>query len=167
MTDQSLADELKHLFNLLLAWNHQRLSRYERARHRLDKALSLLNQSPYYLIAFDATLMIREDRHERARRRFRDCLEALPETLNAEEKYVSAFCALWLSIYDADCPYETIEERWKNVASQSLEGLPKLFLRNPSKDQLRAELGERKGSSPSPAARRNITVSYGPEFNVR
>jgi tetratricopeptide (TPR) repeat protein len=166
MADQSLASELKFIFNLWLAWDHQRRGKYERARYRLDKALSLLSPAPHYLVAFDATLMVREERHEDARRRFRECLETLPETLNSEEKYISAFCLLWLSMYDADCPYERIEERRKNVAALSIGGLPRHFLRIGSEDQTRAIFGGRKICSPQSATRSNMAVSYGAGFNV-
>jgi hypothetical protein len=167
MADQSLASELKHLFNLWLAWDHQRRGKLERARYRLDEALSLLSAAPHYLVAFDATLMVRENRHEEARRRFRECLETLPETLSSDEKYISAFCVLWLSMYDADCPYEMIEERRKNVAALSIDGLPRHFLRVGSEDQVRTIFGGRKGCSLPSATRSNMAVSYGAGFNVR
>lgn len=171
MPDQTLANELRQLFNLFLAWDHNRKGRLERARNRLDAALSLISPLPRYLIAFDAILMVREDRHEEARRRFRMCLAILPKVMNSEDEYVSLFCRLWLSMYDADCSYDEIEQLRQKVASLDVGGLPKHFLRIPRKEALRAEFGQRGLREPSPEMKGSVTgaptISYGAGFNVR
>lgn len=91
----------------------------------------------------------------------------LPESLSSEEKYIYAFCVLWLSMYDVDCSYERIKEKWKEVAMLSVDGLPRHFLRICSEDQLLAIFGGRKGGSPLSGTRNDMTLSYGAEFKVR
>ena len=129
------------------------------------------DQAPHYLLAFDAYLMIGEDRHQEARNRFRECLTVLPEDMDSEATYVSLCCKLWLSMYNENCNYFELEQLRESASHLDVRGSPKYFLRIPSKSQLLKEFGNRqpldfpgKGKSTPIKANR---VYYGAGFNVR
>ncbi|GMN02351.1 hypothetical protein MTsPCn3_10810 [Erythrobacter sp. MTPC3] len=96
-------------------------------------------------MAFDGILMVSEDRHESARKRFRESLSALEAAMDAEKKYVAPYCRLWLSMYDVNCAYEEIDRLWEEAHSLEATGTEKALLRLPPKDALRKEFGNRKG----------------------
>lgn len=143
MRIQTLIKELKFDLNAVRARVHSSRRRVEKARARLDAALSLEDDPPHYLLAFDAKLMAQESRHEEARDRYRECLAVLPEVLSLEETYVSLYCRLGLGVYDNNCFYEELEELRENAANLGVRGSPKYFLPIVSKSLLLEVCGHR------------------------
>lgn len=109
MSDQTLADGLKQIFNLYIAWNHKRWGRLEKARRRLDIALSLADEPDHYILAFDGLLMIAERQYDEASARFSKCLRNIEPGMDADNTYVAHYCRLWLNINDAELGYEEIQ----------------------------------------------------------
>ena len=143
MRNQTLFKELKFELNAGLARYHSSRRRIKKARARLDAALSLEDDPPHYLLAFDAKLMCLEDRHEEARDRYRECLAVLPEALSMEETYVSLYCRLQLKLYDNNCFYEELEKLRENAANLGVRGSPRFYLPIGSKSLLRELCGHR------------------------
>ncbi|MEP3226549.1 MAG: hypothetical protein ABJO01_11280 [Parasphingorhabdus sp.] len=109
----------------------------------MNAALTLEDDPPHYLLAFDASLMVQESRHEEAKDRYRECLARLPDILGAEESYVSLYCRLMLGLYDENCLYEELEELHQNATSLGVGGTTKYFLPIGSKSLLLDHYGNR------------------------
>ena len=109
MEGQPLANELKRIFNLYLAWNHKRKGRLIKARRRLDIALSLGTELEHYIVAFDGRLMFAEQQYDEAITRFSKCLENIEPSKDADKTYVAHYCRIWLNINDAELGYEEIQ----------------------------------------------------------
>lgn len=132
------------MLNVYLARYYKgRSRRYEKARVCLDIALSLEDDPPHELMAFDASLMTQEGRHEEARDRYRECLAVLPELLSPDETYVSLFCKLQLAIYDNNRYYEELEELREKAANLDVGGASKYLLPLASKSKLLEICGHR------------------------
>lgn len=144
MRIQTLFEGLQYVLNVYYAHHHRRRSRrYEKARACLDTALSLEDDPPHSLIAFDAELMSVESRHDEAIDRYRECLAALPEVLSSDENYVSLFCKLRLAIYDDNLYYEELEELREKAADLDAGAASKFLLPNVSKSKLAEICGHR------------------------
>jgi len=168
---QMLLKELKFAsfaVNSCLARYHSGRGRKERARVRLDKALSLEDYPPPYLLAFDANLMGKENRHEESRNRYRECLAVLPQTLSLEETYVSLYCRLGLGIYDKNCFYDELEELRETADNLDVRGSPRYFLPIISESLFLEVCGNRKPPKPAFKTKgcptKTTRVSYNPSF---
>ena len=144
MRIQTLFEGLKYVLNVYYARYHCRRSRrYEKARACLDTALSLEDDPPHSLIAFDAELMSLESRHDEAIDRYRECLAALPEVLSPDETYVSLFCRLRLAIYNDNRYYEELEELREKAADLDAGAASKFLLPVASRSKLAEICGHR------------------------
>lgn len=143
MRIQTLFEGLKHVLNVGRSRYYSNRGRNEKARAWLDTALSLEDDPLLELIAYDATLMVVEGRHEEARDRYRECLAVLPELLSPNETYVSLFCKLRLAVYDENRHYEELEELWEQADNLGVGGVSKFLLPLGSKSVLLENCGHR------------------------
>ncbi len=126
------------------------LSRYllnrkkvDKARQYLDAAFATGQDIPLYVLAFDARLMVFEDRHFDARDRYRECLNRIPKDMSPEDTYISHYCRFMMAVYDINCSYADLEEMRHKTASLETDWLIKLFLPTGSKRLLLENFGHR------------------------
>jgi hypothetical protein len=98
------------------------------ARRKLDYALTSNLKNLDFILAYDAMLMIQEERPYEARHRLHECLAHLPVEKNADEQYIERFCQYWLSAYDGHSRTDLIRDASKLDTRRTI----RTFLRFPS-----------------------------------
>ena len=167
------------VWNVIAALFHATASQYysgkgdlEKARKKLDQALSLDENPEIYVLAYDARLMTREDRHREALDRIRECLARLPEEMDADQLHVWATCRFFLAAYDYRKGYEELANlaEQANSARQKASWASKYFLPSMPEKALREIFGRRveiKSYSFVPGLNPAHRVLYHSDFDAR
>ena len=103
------------------------------ARSKLDYVLLHKRESFPFILAYDALLMILEDRHEEARQRFKECLGRSHSGLDANEAYIDRFCEFHLASYNQEPSLTSIRSRALQLGAKKQT---KKFLRFPSEEAI-------------------------------
>lgn len=142
--------EIKQMLHLYLASEHARKGRMPGARKRMNLALASTPQPVTFLLAYDGLLMIGEDRHQDARARFAECLEASKQGECADDDYVARYCEFWLAIYDENVGWEGIKSaaEKKNVAWSNASKIVQIYLPRSSLSLVEQNCGHRQSASP-------------------
>lgn len=125
-------------FTLASSLQALRASKLTAARKKLDAVLSRSKIDFDFIVAFDALMMVMEDRHDEARNRFRECLEGLPSERNNDEEYISLFCRFYLSSYAKN---PNVDELRESAIGLGARETVQRFLRFPSPDAVRTFQG--------------------------
>lgn len=83
-------------------------SKLESARAKLDQVLARSGHHFDFIVAFDAFVMVVEDRPNEAKMRFKECLESLPARRTADEDYIALYCEFFLSAYSGSTELDAI-----------------------------------------------------------
>ncbi|GAA0474975.1 hypothetical protein GCM10009096_15720 [Parasphingorhabdus litoris] len=121
------------IIDLFFSEMHRRNDRLKKARHYLDKILNRNEEEFEFIIAYDARLMVREDRLPEARSRIEECLEKFSESEDDDGKYISLYCQFWLSIFNSTG--KAVEIRSEALRLEA-DSLTKAVLRFPSEEKL-------------------------------
>lgn len=103
------------------------------ARTKLDYVLRHKPESFPFILAYDALLMMQEDRHEEARQRFKECLGRYRSGSNANETYIDRFCEFHLASYNEEPNLASIRA---SALQLSAKAQTKKFLRFPSEEAI-------------------------------
>ncbi len=122
------------LIDLFFSEMNRRKGRLKKARQSLNKILNRNEDEFDFLIAYDAFLMMREDRLPEARSRFEECLNKFSECRCDDHKYISLYCKCVLSIYKSTG--ESIKIR-REALKLEPDSLTKAVLRFPSEEKIR------------------------------
>jgi tetratricopeptide (TPR) repeat protein len=131
-----MLDMIKELFStvdIFLANLHCRKGRFDKARRFLNRALRRSANEFDFLVAYDAFLMIRENRLPEAQLRFEECMKAFRQSKSEDHKYISLYCEFFLSIFKSTG--EAIELRNEAVKLEA-DALTKTFLKFPSEKEV-------------------------------
>ena len=83
---------IRYLFSivdLFFAEMHRQKCRYHKSRKHLDKIIDRNVDGFEFLVAYDAQVMVGEDRLPEARSRFEESLSLHSENQDADSKYIS------------------------------------------------------------------------------
>ena len=147
MADQKLG--FWQLIQLFSAMHHVRKGALEKARLDLDEALSSTGHPVPFILAYDALLMIKEDRLQKARTRFSECVRNIGEHANVDDRYVALFCRVYLNMYDEKLGYDEIEKAAleANAARSSASWKVRACLLRFKIESLKKNFGHRKSTS--------------------
>jgi hypothetical protein len=121
------------LIDLFFVDRYRRNRDLVRERNYLNRVMTRKNCEFIFLKAYDATLMVREDRLKDALTRFEEALIEVKDDSNSDQKYVMLYCKFFLSLYSASGDSKKyIEDAIKIDASP----LIRIFLRFPKKEDI-------------------------------
>lgn len=100
MLSEAMFRRLISTLTLASSLQNLRAGELNAARRKLNHVLATCEAHFDFIQAYDAIVMVQEDRHSEARERFRECLRGLPDQKNADEKYISNFCRFYLASYE-------------------------------------------------------------------
>lgn len=151
--EQNAINDFKQIIYLFLARNSRRKKDLMRARRRLEQALALDAHSDYFVLglAFDASLRIAEDDLEGAKAAFAKChITAEPES-SSDQSYASAYCELFLAMWDESNGFDKINEHGQaaHKASLAASRFSRLLLGRVPMDKLKEICGHRTSQSTS------------------
>lgn len=122
-----------NIVDLFFSEMHRRNDRLKKARHYLDKILNRNEDEFEFITAYDARLMVREDRLPEARSRIEECLKKVSVSDNDDSKFISLYCEFWLSIFNSTG--KAVEIRSEALKLEA-DSLTKAVLRFPSEEKL-------------------------------
>ena len=110
---------------------------------------STANPAPF-ILAFDALVMVGEDRLELARARFFECLEIARTEKSGDDEYVAKYCRLWLAISDESVGFEVIKSaaEEQNATWSKASKLVQMYLPRCPTDALEEICGHRTPRGP-------------------
>lgn len=132
---------------------NRRRKNLNRIRYWLDKALEIRTEADFYALALaaDGLQKVNEDELAEARFTFTKCQELVASKENDDERYVFAFCQLWLTISDHNADFNSIKRA--GLEAHSARKLASRFFRIllplSSVDRLEEVCGDRKSPLPS------------------
>lgn len=117
------------LIDLFFVDRYRRNRKIKSERKSLDRVIFRSEDDFDFVIAYDASLMVRENRLEDARNRFQEALEKASDFSSSNQKYVKNYCEFFLSLFEEKNSESRIY--LKNAIKINADPLTKIFLRLP------------------------------------
>lgn len=149
MIELTLADGLKHIFNLYRAVRHRSNKRLENAKLHVEKALAYGCRAPHYTLALvlKAELMFVEGGQvKEGCACLHECMSALEKVHHEDATYIAAYCQALLAMADEKTGYSEIEDTAlnANAVRKHASRFTKVILRQFLIDELKKIYGMRK-----------------------
>lgn len=125
---------LLNIVDLFFSDLHRRNRRFEKARRYLNKILNRDNNDFEFIIAYDALIMVGEDRLSEARLRFEECQKRFSKSNDEDGRYISLYCEFWLSVFNSTG--KALEFRSEALKLES-DSLIKSLLRFPNEEKVK------------------------------
>ena len=127
--------DLSARLSLFFLWRGKRNGDVERQRKHLDKFLKRHAERYPFSIAYDAKLMLAEDRCAEAMARFQQCQDVLPNDETSDTLYVRLFCRFFDGLAMGHSDRELQEIR-KLALSLEIDPLIGFLLTFPTEEEM-------------------------------